>query len=74
VLEYGATLVDAVRYDTAAADPFPTAANGHALHVSGAATPSAAANDAGSAWCQEDVATFGNGDFGTPGQADAACP
>ena len=73
ILSYGETLLDAVRYDPGdETNPFVDPANGHSLRFGGA--PDADANDVGSAWCEERTATYGVGDFGTPGAPNAPCP
>ncbi len=71
-LESGNKVIDSVTYN---ATGWPKVSSGVAL----ALDPSAAAvggdkvNDNGAAWCYA-TTTFGKGDKGTPGKANAACP
>lgn len=68
-LTCGGVVIDAVAYDEGAGWPdLP----GHSLSLDpGSAT--ASANDDPASWCPG-AATFGAGDFGSPGAANAACP
>jgi hypothetical protein len=69
VIRAGAIVIDRVAYDGGLDFPDPTGAS---MSLDPAAVD-AAANDLGFNWC-EATAVFGDGDAGTPGQANEPCP
>lgn len=69
VLSAGAVVIDEVAWDGGYAFPDPTGAS---LQLDSASVD-AAANDDGAAWCAA-TAAFGDGDLGTPGATNDACP
>ncbi len=76
ILRYDGLEIDAVRYDSSAGAPnrFPSPANGHSIRLSGSGAPPSLDNSLGSNWCVELLATYSEGEYGTPGAANAACP
>ena len=69
ILKYDEIVVDQVAYDNGL--QFPDAP-GKSMSLDLAQTD-AASNDLGAAWCDA-TTIFGKGDYGSPGQANAACP
>ncbi|MEZ4321687.1 MAG: lamin tail domain-containing protein [Myxococcota bacterium] len=68
ILRYGTRVFDRVDYDNGVLFPDPSGAS---MQVS--PTIDADANDDGAAWCVS-TAAYGQGDLGTPGQPNPACP
>ncbi len=69
VLEYNGVVIDQVVWDNGATFPDPSGAS---MSLDPAALD-ATANDDGSNWC-EGYTPYGDGDLGTPGAANPACP
>lgn len=59
IYDASSTLVDYVEYDGGAVWPDP---NGHSMYFSGVGD-----NNDGTLWAEEDLYTYGDGDYGTPG-------
>ena len=68
-LQYSGTTFDSVSYDNGATFPDPIGAS-MSLDPSNL---SASSNDTGANWC-EPSSTYGDGDYGTPGASNDACP
>ncbi len=70
-LRFDGTSIDEVEYDATARDWAGTIFRGVAAQLDPRSTD-ATANDSGSAWCLA-LHEFGDGDFGTPGDANDPC-
>ncbi len=68
-ISFGATVFDTITYDNGTTFPDPL---GSSMSLNPSALD-ATSNDTGGNWC-EAASTFGDGDYGTPGSANDACP